>query len=170
MHKNSVTVALSFLAILACPKALADGLIHNGHANGPHTLLTLTKGQILELAHKKTIITLTDSQRKALAHLPNAASVKEIEVLPKTYEGCTCELINVAVRIDNRSIEVANTLFGRDREKEYSRYLEGKAEREKAQSSYSPNNVTDRFQRLIARLARQLKLNDFMSNTSVSGK
>jgi hypothetical protein len=124
--------------------------------------------QISELARKKTKITLTDGQRKALAHLPNAESVKELEVLPNTYVGCTCELINVAVRTDNDSIEVPNTLFGRDREKEYSRYLKAREVRE-AQSGNVLNNLPDRLARLSARLGRQLKLPELWSKTSESG-
>ncbi len=114
MQKNSITAVLAFLAVLACPYALADGLIANGHVNGPHTLLTLTKEQISSLAHGKNKINLTESQRKSLQGLKNADSVKELLVFPATTETCTCELVNVAVRISKSSIEVANELFGRD--------------------------------------------------------
>lgn len=114
MQKNSITVVLALLAALACPYALADGLIYKGHVNGPYTLLTLTKEQISMLDHGNKKIILTIDQRKTLADLKNAASVRELKVLPVTTETCTCELVNVAVRTGTNSIEVADHLFGRD--------------------------------------------------------
>ncbi len=163
MQKNSVTVLLALLAMLACPAALADGLISQGHVNGPHTLLTLTKEQISSLAHGKDKITLTDSQRKSLARLKNAATVKELEVLPVTTETCTCELFNVAVRTSKGSIEVANDLFGRDFTKEHNDFLLARRQREEqeraeqAKPDYILKSVEERFRKLSDRVGRQLK-------------
>lgn len=163
MQKNSITVVLAFLAVLACPYALADGLIHNGHVNGAHTLVTLTREQISALDHGKDKITLTESQRKRLAGLKNAAKVNELEVLPVTTETCTCELLNVAVRINKGSIEVANDLFGRDRAKEYndriltSRRREEQQKAEQAKPSYILRSVEERFRKLSDRVGRQLR-------------
>jgi tetratricopeptide (TPR) repeat protein len=114
MQKNSVTVVLALLAMLACPSALADGLISKGHVNGPYTVLTLTKDQISALDHGNKKIVLTIDQRKTLADLKNAERVRELRVVPVTTETCTCELVNVAVRTGTDSIEVADHLFGRD--------------------------------------------------------
>jgi hypothetical protein len=119
MQKNSVTVVLALLAMLACPAAIADGLIANGHVNGPYTVLTLTKEQISSLAHGKDKITLTDSQRKSLTCLPDSGSVRELLVLPVTTQTCTCELVNVAVRTNANSIEVADFQLGPNRDEEY---------------------------------------------------
>ena len=163
MQKNSVTVLLALLAMLACPAALADGLISQGHVNGPHTLLTLTKEQISSLAHGKDKITLTYSQRKSLARLKNAATVKELEVLPVTTETCTCELFNVAVRTSKGSIEVANDLFGRDFTKEHNDFLLARRQREEqeraeqAKPGYILKSVEERFRKLSDRVGRQLK-------------
>jgi tetratricopeptide (TPR) repeat protein len=135
MQKNSVTLVLVLLAMLACPSALADGLISQGHVNGPYTVLTLTKEQISSLAHGKDKIILTDSQRKSLEGLPNAAKVRELEVVPVTTETCTCELFNVAVRISKSSIEVASELFGRDfakQDKEQAAWDNRRKEQEEA--------------------------------------
>jgi hypothetical protein len=163
MQKNSITVVLAFLVVLACPYALADGLIYKGHVNGPCTLLTLTKEQISSLAHGKDKITLTESQRKRLEGLKNVAKVKELEVLPVTTETCTCELLNVAVRINKGSIEQANDLFGRDRAKEYNDFLlstrrrEEQQKAEQAKPSYILRSVEERFRKLSDRVGRQLK-------------
>lgn len=142
MQKNSVTVVLALLAMLACPYALADGLIANGHVNGPYTVLTLTQEQISSLAHGKDKITLTDSQHKTLQGLNNADSVKELLVFPATTETCTCELVNVAVRINKSSIEVANDLFGRDfakQDKEQAAWDSRRKEQEEAKKKELSN-------------------------------
>ena len=163
MQKNSITIALSLFAVLVCPPALADGLIYKGHVNGPHTLLTLTKEQISSLAHGKEKITLTDGQRKRLGGLKNAATVKELEVLPVTTETCTCELFNVAVRTSKGSIEVANDLFGRDFTKEHNDFLLARRQREEqeraeqAKPDYILKSVEERFRKLSDRVGRQLK-------------
>lgn len=163
MQKNSVTVVLALLAMLACPAALADGLICNGHVNGPYTVLMLTKEQISSLAHGKDKITLTDSQRKRLASLKNTATVKELKILPVTTETCTCELLNVAVRTSKGSIEVANDLFGRDFMKEYNYFLLARKQREEqekaeqAKPGYILKTVEERFRKLSDRVGRQLK-------------
>ena len=119
MQKNSVTFVLALLALLACPSALADGLIYKGHVNGPYTVLNLTKEQISSLAHGKDKITLTDGQRKSLTCLPDSGSVRELLVLPVTTQTCTCELSNVAVKTSAHSIEVADFQLGPNRDKEY---------------------------------------------------
>ncbi len=163
MQKNSVTVVLALLAMLACPSALADGLISKGHVNGPYTVLTLTKEQISSLAHGKDKITLTDGQRKSLAGLKNSTKVRELEVVPLSTETCTCELSNIAVRTNKGTIEVANNLFGRDFTKEYNYFLLSRKQREdqekaeQAKPSYILKSVEERFRKLSDRVGRQLK-------------
>lgn len=142
MHKNSVTVALILLAILACPNALADGLIYKGHVNGPYTILTLSKEQVTTLKSGKTKIVLTPEQRKALIDIQNAASVRELLIVPVTTETCTCELANVAVRTGTNTIEVAEHLLGRDfaqQEKEQALWRFRYSEQEKAEKAESNN-------------------------------
>jgi hypothetical protein len=117
----------------------------------------------IKLAHGKDKITLTDSQRKRLSGLKNAATVKELEVLPVTTETCTCELLNVAVRTNKGSIEVANDLFGRDFTKEHNDFLLARRQREEqekaeqAKPSYILKTVEERFRKLSDRVGRQLK-------------
>lgn len=136
MHKNSITVALSFLAILACPKALADGLIRNGHVSGPYTVLTLTKEQESSLVRENGKITLTDSQRKSLKCLADSNAVRELLVLPVTTQTCTCELVNVAIRTSQNSIEVADFQLGPNRNekfKEPTLWIKRRNEQEEAE-------------------------------------
>ncbi|MBP9094058.1 hypothetical protein KBI23_23760 [bacterium] len=151
MQKNSITIVLAFLAMLACPSALADGLIHDGHVNGPHTFLTLTKEQISSLAHGKDKITLTDSQRKTLEGLTNAGAVKELLVVPVTTNACTSDLSNVAVRTGKGSIEIADSLFGRDwakQNKDQHLWFERRAEQQKALEVESLNATMSQEARL----------------------
>ena len=163
MQKNSITVALALLAVLACPSALADGLIYKGHVKGPRTLLTLTKDQISGLAKGKDKITLTTNQHKTLAGLPNSATVKELQILPVTTETCTCELANVAVRVNRGAIEVANDLFGRDWANSYREQLlrnSRREEQQKAEEALSNNvlkSMEVRLRKLSDRVGRQLK-------------
>jgi len=81
--------------------------------------LTLTKEQISSLAHGKDKITLTDTQRNGLTCLPDSSSVRELLVLPVTTQTCTCELVNVAVRTNANSIEVADFQLGPNRDEEF---------------------------------------------------
>jgi len=156
MHKNSITVALSFLAILACPKALADGLIYKGHVNGPHTLLSLTNEQTSMLDRGNNKITLTIDQRKTLADLRNSASVTELRVVPVTTQTCTCGSKNVAVRTGKSTIEVADHLFGIDfaqQDREQVLWSSRGHEQQKAEKAES-NNF---FRSIEARLNLQGK-------------
>lgn len=162
MQKNLITIALALLAVPACPSALADGLIYNGHGNGPRTLLTLTKDQTSGLAKGKDKITLTTNQHKTLAGLPNSAAVKELRILPVTTETCTCELANVAVRVNRGSIEVANELLGRDWANSYKEQLlrnSRREEQQKAEEALSNNvlkSMEVRLRKLSDRVGRQL--------------
>lgn len=111
---NSVGWLISLLLLLTMSTpAIADGLVSNGHIHGSHTDLTLTRDQIVALDHGQKKITLTDDQRKQLAHLRNSSRVKQLWVYPKTIETCTCELTDVAIRASKSSIEVSDRLFGR---------------------------------------------------------
>ncbi|MDP3511030.1 MAG: hypothetical protein Q8T09_23895 [Candidatus Melainabacteria bacterium] len=156
MQKNSITVVLAFLAVLACPSARADGLIYKGHVNGPYTILTLTKEQISMLDHGNKKIILTIDQRKTLADLKNAASVRELRVVPVTTQTCTCDLKNVSVRTGTDTIEVADHLFGIDfaeQDREQALWSSRGNEQQKAEKSES-NNF---FRSIEARLNLQGK-------------
>jgi hypothetical protein len=129
----SLLISLLLLLIMSTP-AIADGLVSNGHINGPHTDLTLTRDQIVALDHGQKIITLTAEQRKQLAHLRHSSRVKQLRIFPKTVETCTCELVNVAIRVSKTSIEVADELFGRDLiVEDFNRQLWTKREAEEKQ-------------------------------------
>jgi len=105
------------LSIMSTP-GLADSLVVDGHVNGPHTRLELTKEQSVALDQGAHQITLSSSQHNVLAGLPGADSVAMLVVEPASHEGCTCEDANVAVRINTSTIEVADEFLGRDLIKE----------------------------------------------------
>lgn len=138
MYKKSVAATIASFWIFVPLSALADGLINNGHVNGPHTLVSLTEAQIRALDHGSHQITLTTSQRQALQKLPGANTVKQLLIYPRSSTSCTCELADVAVRTDPRSIEVADCLLGRDMIKEYKDqaiWVERRDEQQKAEKT-----------------------------------
>lgn len=49
---NTISLLISLLLLLTMsPPAIADGLVSNGHINGSHTDMTLTRDQIVALDH-----------------------------------------------------------------------------------------------------------------------
>ena len=104
------TVALSTLLPLG---AIADGLMRNGHVAGPHTTLVLTREQREQLRKGAYKISLTPDQQQTMRASTGVTGVTKVSVLPKTTRTCTCELEDVSARISAKTIEVADSQFGR---------------------------------------------------------
>lgn len=123
------------LAALSCSMApvWADGLANKGHICGPNSTLLLNSAQIKTLDTKSSKhpcsrsrfsrsgywpqITLTNEQVKDLAAQSGISTVKRLTVLPANVQTCTCELYDVAIRVSQDKIEVADYLLDRDAKK-----------------------------------------------------
>lgn len=119
-----VLVATAFIAV--CP-ALADGFVRNGHADGAHTDLILTKEQISALKKPNNdTIKLTAEQKAILRKkMRKAERADNIWVVPSNHVGCSCEACDVAVRVAPNKIEVVDWLLARDFERQLHMSFDG---------------------------------------------
>lgn len=146
-----VLVATAFIAV--CP-ALADGFVRNGHADGAHTDLILTKEQIIELnkPHKDNI-KLTAAQKAILRKkMRKAERADNIWVVPSNHVGCSCDARDVAVWVAPNKIEVVDWLLARDFERQLHTSFWGGGD-------YSFENTSEN----AAELAPYLKSRDLIS-------
>lgn len=110
----SLLAAIS-MAIAETHSARADSLVRNGHIAGARTTLTLSPAQrqFLSTHRKRPKLVLTQFQRKIMLRETGVSTVKEVGIFPPNTQSCTCELADVAVRINSHQIEVSNSLYGR---------------------------------------------------------
>ena len=113
-HSKIISIgALGALLLLPAVPALADGLTSNGHVQGEHATLTLTRDQIRELKSGGNKVTLTLAQRSVLADAIAIDAVNELHIHSNQEHTCTCELNNVGVLVAPDKIEVPFFLLNR---------------------------------------------------------
>ena len=103
------------IGFIGSTPALADGWTRDGHVSGEHTDLYLSPAQMAELKKNGTYrITVNPSQTAVLVKkFPGAAAVKTLRIYKPQDARCSCEIVDVALRVAPNKIEVADDYLGR---------------------------------------------------------
>ncbi len=123
--RNLIALLLALVVgFITSAPARADGWVRGGHVDGPHTDLLLSPAQVAELKKKDNYrITLNQSQIAQLVKkFPGASAVKTLRIYVPKEASCSCEIVNVALRVGPTKIEVADAYLGRCFNDDYWRF------------------------------------------------